>query len=73
MFPKGRRKYEICRRQKFLKVGQKLRSRRDRKRGLRDSEEELKKGEMGYKKSSDSPEKREHERETHVTLTNGRE
>ncbi len=57
------------RRQKFLKVGQKLRNRRDRKRGLHDSEEEL----VGYKKSSDSSEKREHERETCVTLTNGRE
>ncbi len=47
------------RRQNFLKVGQKFRSRRDRKRGLRDSEEELKKGEVGYKKSSDSSDKRE--------------
>ncbi len=58
------------RRQKFLKVGQKFRSRRDVKRGLCDSEEELKKGEMGYKKNSDSSEKREKERETYVNLTN---
>ncbi len=29
------------------------------KRGLCDSEEDLKKGEMGYKKSSDSSEKKE--------------
>ncbi len=36
-------------------------------------EEELKKGELGYKKSLDSSEKREQERETYVTLTNGRE
>ncbi len=35
-------------------------------------EEELKIGQVGYKKSSDSSEK-EQERETYVTLTNGRE
>ncbi len=46
------------RRQLFPKVGQKFRSRKDRKRGLPDSEEELKKGEVGYKKSSDSSEKK---------------
>ncbi len=45
------------RRQKFLKVGQKFRSRRDKKRGLHDLEEELKKGEVGYKKSSDTKKK----------------
>ncbi len=70
LFPKGRSKVRN-RRQKFLKVGQKFKSRRDRKRGLFDSE--LKKGEEGYKKSSDSSEKREQERETYVTLTSGRE
>ncbi len=36
-------------------------------------EEELKKGEVGYKKSSDSSEKSEQEREMYVTLTNGTE
>ncbi len=36
-------------------------------------EEELKIGEMGYKKSSDSSEKKDQERETYVALTNGRE
>ncbi len=37
-------------------------------------EEELNKGKVGDKKSSDSSEKkREQERETYVTLTNGRE
>ncbi len=36
-------------------------------------EEELKKGEVVCKKSSDSSEQREQERETYVTLTNGRE
>ncbi len=34
-------------------------------------EEELKKGEVGHKKSSDSSEKREQTRETYVFLTNG--
>ncbi len=36
-------------------------------------EEELKIGEVGYTKSSDSSEKREQESETYVTITNGRE
>ena len=36
-------------------------------------EEELKKGEVGHKKSSDSSEKREQERETYVILTKSRE
>ncbi len=36
-------------------------------------EEELKIGEVGYKKSSDSSEKREQARETYVTLANARE
>ena len=47
----GKRK---AKKTKFLKVGQKFRSRRDRKIGLCDSEEELKKREVGYKKSSDT-------------------
>ena len=34
---------------------------------------ELKKGKVGDKKSWDSSEKRQQERETYVTLTNGRE
>ncbi len=37
------------------------------------TQEELKKGEVGYKKSSDSSEIREQKRETYVTLTNSRE
>ncbi len=36
-------------------------------------EEELKKGEVGYKNSTDRSEKREQEREIYVTLSNGRE
>ncbi len=36
-------------------------------------EEEMKKREVGYKKCSDSSEKREEEREIYVTLANGRE
>ncbi len=36
-------------------------------------EKELKIREVGYKKSSDSSEKREQERETYVALINGRE
>ncbi len=43
------------------------------KGGPMTQEEELKIGEVGYKKRSDSSEKREQERETYVTLTNGRE
>ncbi len=36
-------------------------------------EEEMKKGKVRYEKSSDSSVQREQERETYVTLTNGRE
>ncbi len=35
-------------------------------------DEELKKGEVGIKKSTNSSEKREQERKTYETLTNGR-
>ncbi len=63
---KRKAKYEI-EDKKFLKVGQKFRSRKDRKRGLRDSEEELKKGEVGYKKALILKKRREQERETYVT------
>ncbi len=45
----------------------------DKERGLHDSKERVEERKVGDKKSRNSSEKREQERETYVTLSDGRE
>ncbi len=73
-FSKERLKYEI--EDKSSSKQDRISEAGEIDKGKEDSmtqEEELKIGEMGYKKSSDSSEKKDQERETYVALTNGRE